>query len=145
MSMGVSFKLEDLRPHLGQVAMYLMLGMIIGFLYFQKIFPYFSSPVNAEMPTLLFVLFLISIGAVSGYLYPDITNVLASAILLPLLGGLFCFLIFISPTLSRDIMASGLGEDLVLLARLLLFDMLMSFLVIFVAGFGSVYLFESAE
>jgi hypothetical protein len=145
--MRLASPLQELhvREHLPRVAMYLMLGFIMGFLLFQKIFPYFSAPIEVGIPTWLFVLFISGIGFAANYLYPDITNVLLGSIALPVLGGIFCFLIYISPALSPDIMSSGLSEDLVYLARLLLFDMLMAFLILIVVGFMTVYLFESDE
>ncbi len=140
-----TFQAAHIKGHMPRVVLYLMLGFIMGFLLFQKIFPYFSAPIQVGIPTLLFVLFIASIGFAANYLYPEITNVLLASIALPALGGVFCFLIYISPALSPEILGGGLSEDIVYLARLLLFDMLMAFLILFVTGVATVYLFESED
>ncbi|MDO9537000.1 MAG: hypothetical protein Q7J68_01615 [Thermoplasmata archaeon] len=135
-------KSEKLRGLLEQSALYLMLGSVIGFLFFYDIFPYFCAPFNSPLPAWALILSLVGIGLLAGYLYTDIVHVLASAVLFPLLGAFFCFIIFISPAFSPDILMTRMSDDFFILARLVMFDMFMTFIIIFTVGFISLYLFD---
>lgn len=140
-----NFNLEKLRGLLPQMAMCITLGYVLGFLFFYHAFPYFSVPSASSMPAWTLVLALIGIGLIAGYLFPDILQILTGAVMLPIMGALFCFAIFASPVLSPEITAEGLSENLLGLTLMLLSPMIMAFLVIFLAGFASLYIFESHE
>ena len=107
MSFSFQITAANIRSFFIQAAMYLMLGSFLGFLFFLNVFPYYV-PFSDSIPIWwIFVLGLIAVGFLAGYLYPDISHVLASAILYPMLATLFCFLLFLSPTLTSDILATN--------------------------------------
>ncbi|MBA3046435.1 MAG: hypothetical protein KKH41_01375 [Candidatus Thermoplasmatota archaeon] len=133
---------EELRKLLPQIAMYLMLGIILGFVFFYDIMPYFCVPAASDFPVWGLVSLLCVLGLVAGYLYPDIIHMLLNAIMLPLLGAVFCFLIYMSPALSPDVVATGIAEEFINMALLLMPYMVISFLTLFTVGFISMYLFE---
>ncbi len=131
------------RNHLSQTAMFLMLGFILGFLYFCTAFPYACAVPTAGMATLTLIAVAILAGAFVGYMYQDILQLLAGAFALPALGVLFCFALYSTPALSRDISTSGLGEGFLALSLVLMVPVLMSFLAILIAGFISLYIAET--
>ena len=120
----------------------IMLGIFIGYIFFYDIFNYYSAPFNNELPSWALLILLGIAGLLIGYLFPDLRITLASAVALPLLGAFFCFLIFISPLLSPDIISTNISDDIFIFARLVLVDILLSFLVIFTASFVSLYFFD---
>lgn len=131
------------RDFLKLVAAHLMLGMFMGYLFFYNVFYYFSAPFDSQISAWVLLLFFSIIGVLIGYLFPDPRIVMASSVTLPLLGAFFCFLIFISPTFSPEIISSNLYDDLFIMARLILVNLFLSFLVIFVTSFISLYFFDA--
>lgn len=131
--------LKDMLP---QATMYLMLGTAIGFLLFYDMFHYYCAPFNFGLPSWMLIFSLGFTGALACYLYPDIIHVMVSAVLLPLLGALFCFIIFISPAFSPDIVGS-FSDWFFELARYIIFDMILASVVIFSSGFVSLYIFDT--
>jgi hypothetical protein len=141
--MSYSLDRKQLKGLIPQAAMYLMLGTIIGFLYFYDMFHYYSAPFNSSLPSWLLILALGFIGVMAGYLYPDIIHVMASAVLLPLIGATFCYILFVSPAFSPDIIG-GFSDSFFDLARYIIFDMILTAVVIFSTGFVSLYIFDTA-
>ena len=132
-----------IRERLPKAALYLMVGCILGFLFFYDLFPFFCVPPSRDLPVWLLIITLCALGLAWGYLYPDINQVLTGALLLPALGAIFCFLLNTAPALSPDIVASGLSEDFVGMSFLLMPYMVITFLTFFITGFISMYHFES--
>jgi len=128
---------------IGRLAsLYLMLGSVAGFLFFYDNFNYYCSPFSFDMPMWALVPAFVLIGLLAGYIYPDIVHVMASAVFIPLAGAAFCFAIFASPALARDIVGE-FSDWLFELAKFILFDLVLACLAIFSAGFVSLYLFET--
>ena len=143
MSLSIFFKNLTSRDTLKLIAAQLMLGLFIGYLFFYNVFHYFSAPFDNQISAWFLVLSFGVVGVLIGYLFPDPRIAMASSVTLPVLGAFFCFLIFISPTFSPEIMSSNLSDDLFILARLILVNLFLSFLVIFVTSFISLYFFDS--
>jgi len=142
MKSSIDFDRKLLKNLLPQAIMYLMLGTVIGFLFFYDMFHYYCAPFNSRLPSTLLILALGFTGVAACYLYPDIIHVMVSMVLLPLLGALFCFMIFISPAFSPDIVGS-FSDWFFELARYILFDMILASVVIFCSGFVSLYIFDT--
>ena len=117
------------------LAAHLMLGVFLGYVFFYNVFYYFSAPFDTSISSWVMVLFYALVGFFVGYLFPDPRIVTASSAILPMLGAFFCFIIFISPTFSPDIISNYLSDDLFIMARLVLGNLFLSFLVIFITGF----------
>jgi hypothetical protein len=142
MNFPLAFDRKLLKGLLPQAAMYLMLGTAIGFLFFYDMFYYYCAPLNSNMPSWLLILALGFMGMIASYLYSDIIHVMVSTVLLPLLGAMFCFLLFISPAFSPDIIGA-FSDSFFELARYIIFDMILASIVIFSSGFLSLYVFET--
>ncbi|MFO7619314.1 MAG: hypothetical protein R6W91_06655 [Thermoplasmata archaeon] len=125
--------------------MFLMMGSAVGFLFFYKVFYYFSAPFSADMPMWFMILVLGVMGILGGYLYPDIMNVLAMSIFLPAIGSAVCALISVSPAFSLDLVSSGLADVVFILAKYMIPLILIAFLVFICAGFLAMYAFESDD
>ena len=143
MSHAFALDARTLRSLVPQASMYAMLGCFVGFLLFYDVFHYYCAPFKASLPSWLLVLALGFAGVLACFLYPDIVHVMLSMVLLPLLGALFCLLIFISPAFSPDIVGSFF-DWLFELARYIIFDMILASVVIFCSGFISLYIFDTA-
>ena len=124
------------------VAAHLMLGVFLGYVFFYDVFYYFSAPFATPMSSWVMVLCYALAGFLVGYLFPDPRIAMASSVVLPMLGALFCFIIFISPTFSPDIISTNLSDDLFIMARLTLISISISFLVIFFTSFITLYIFD---
>lgn len=143
--MNISEMIKSLtsRDFLKIIAVHLMLGLFMGYLFFYNVFYYFSAPFDSPISAWVLLLSFSIIGVLIGYLFPDPRIVMASSVTLPMTGAFFCFLIFISPTFSTEIISSNLSDDLFILARLILVNLILSFLVIFVTSFISLYFFDA--
>jgi hypothetical protein len=142
MSHAFALDARALRSLVPQASMYLMLGCFVGFLLFYDAFHYYCEPFKSSLPSWLLVLALGFAGVLACFLYPDIVHVMLSMVLLPLLGAVFCFLLFISPAFSPDIVGS-LSDWLFELARYIIFDVILASVVIFCSGFISLYIFDT--
>ena len=143
MSLPAFIKNLVTRDSLKIVAAQLMLGLFMGYLFFYNVFYYFSAPYDDPISAWVLLLSFGIVGVLIGYLFPDPRIVIASSVTLPMLGAFFSFIIFISPTFSPVIISSNLSDDLFILARLILVNLFMSFLVIFVTSFISLYFFDA--
>ena len=143
MNLSEFIKYLTSRDFLKLVAAHLMLGMFMGYLFFYNVFYYFSAPFDDPISAWVLLLSFGIVGVLIGYLFPDPRIVMASSVTLPMLGAFFCFLIFISPTFSPEIISTNLSDDLFILARLILVNIFLSFLAIFVTSFISLYFFDA--
>ena len=143
MSLPVYIKNLISRDTLKLIAAHLMLGLFMGYLFFYSVFYYFSAPFDDPVSAWFLLLSYGVVGALIGYLFPDPRIVMASSVTLPMLGAFFSFIIFISPTFSPQIISSNLSDDMFILARLILINLFLSFLVIFVTSFISLYFFDA--
>ena len=143
MSLSAFIKTLASKETMKLIAAQLMLGMFMGYLFFYSVFYYFSAPFDSPISAWVLLLFFSIIGVLIGYLFPDPRIAMASSVTLPMLGAFFSFLIFISPTFSPEIISSNLSDDLFILARLILVNIFLSFLVIFVVSFLSLYYFDA--
>jgi hypothetical protein len=105
-------------------------------------FHYYCAPFNSSLPSWLLIIALGFIGVMAGYLYPDIIHVMASTILLPLSGAMFCFILFTSPAFSPDIIGT-FSDSFFELVRYIIFDVILAAVVIFSSGFVSLYIFDT--
>lgn len=133
-----------LRKALPQAGLYVALGMAIGYLFMMTAFPYYCDPFDGGLHPLVFVLAVAGIGFLAAALYPDIAHVLASALLLPLLGAVFMILLLLAPALDPDIVNAGAGEIILEGAKSILGHLALCFPTLFISGFVSMYLFEPA-
>ena len=125
-----------------QAVMYMMLGFVVGFMVFYDTFYYYCVPFNSHLPSWLLVLVIGLTGILACYLYPDIFHVMVTTVMLPLLGAGFCFIMFISPAFSPDIIGA-FSDSFFEMARYILFDMILAMIVIFTTGFASLYFFDT--
>ena len=126
-----------------QSIMYIMLGSVIGYLFFYDMFYYYCAPFNSSLPAWLMVILLCLIGVLACYLNPDIVHLMISVTVLPLLGAFFCYILYICPVFSPDIISAGFSDGVFFVIHYILFDMILAFVVIFASGFLSLYLFDS--
>ena len=136
------FSQLDKKFILKLVAAHLMLGVFLGYVFFYNVFYYFSAPFDTQISAWVMVVFYAMVGFFVGYLFPDPRILMGSSVVLPMLGALFSFIIFISPTFSPDIISSYLSDDLFILARLIFISFFLSFLVIFFTSFITLYIFD---
>ncbi len=141
MNLKKYFSQWDKKEIMKLLAAHLMLGVFLGYIFFYNMFYYFSAPFDTQISAWVMVLFYAMVGFFVGYLFPDPRIVTASSVILPMLGAFFCFIIFISPTFSPDIISNYLSDDLFIMARLILGNLFLSFLVIFITGF-TMYMFD---
>ena len=125
----------NLKDMLELTIAYLMLGTFLGYVFFYHIFYYLSAPFNSQVSLLVIVTLYAIAGFIIGYLFPDIRMVIASSVILPILGAIFCFILSISPSLSPDIISSSLSDDIFILARVLIGAVFSAFIIIFLTGF----------
>lgn len=135
------FSQWDKKEIMKLLAVHLMLGVFLGYVFFYNVFYYFSAPFNTQIASWVLIIFYAMVGFFIGYLFPEPHIVISSSVILPMLGALFSFIIFISPTFSPDIISSYISDDLFMLTRLILGNIILSFLVIFITGF-SIYMLD---
>ncbi|MDD4308631.1 MAG: hypothetical protein PHU53_07495 [Thermoplasmata archaeon] len=134
---------ENMKVFASHAAMYTMLGFAIGFLIFYDMFYYYCAPFNSSLPPWAFVAVLALAGILGCYLYPDIIHVMLSAVLLPALGAVFCFILYVSPAFSPEMVTTSLSDGLFVVAQYIIFDMILAFITVFASGFVSLYFFDS--
>lgn len=122
-----------------------LLAAVLGFVFFQTIFPSVSVPLTERYPAWLAVLTFLAIGLLAGFLADSVESVSVLAVL-PVFAGLFgAYLIFISPVAAEDVVGDVLTQFFFVIVRMALPLVFVAVIALFIAGFLGHSLFLYVE
>ena len=112
-----------------------LLAAVLGFIFFQTIFPSVSVPLTERYPSWLAILTFLAIGLLAGFLSDSVESVAVLAVL-PVVAGLFgAYLIFISPVAVDQVVGDVLTQFFFVIVRLALPLVFVAVITLFFAGF----------
>lgn len=111
-----------------------VVGLALGYLFFQSIFPSVAWPPGDRIGPLGIVAIVVVLSFLAGMVAEDMETVAILAPLAPTLGVIIAYATYISPVASEDVVGAELGEFAATILRQSIPLVLLSIVLIFIGG-----------
>lgn len=120
----------------------LIIGLALGYLTFYLVFPNLSFPSDERISLFLLLAMFFLFGGLCGFLVDDVESIVIYSITSIVIGMIVSFIIFISPTFSREISSEYLFESLLFLYKFSIPIVIAEFLMIFIGSMSGYFFYQ---